>query len=161
MGRLSRAHSQMGHQHVQFIESMNKWMRDVRDASHTTLHAILVAKCMNRQFERRVIYESNTLLEFPTRTNGLLLQSMEGGGRKLHVCPGLDTWFLVDGKWDVNLSLDLRAESAKKLGVLLGLTVSDVFSDKVKILCLLRAILVRSSCPKVKVSQGRFLANAH
>jgi hypothetical protein len=66
------------------------------------------------QFERRGLYGKITL-QVPTRTHGLLLHSMEDG-RTLHVWAGSDRWFLVEHRWEVNLSLDEPSCNCREYG---------------------------------------------
>jgi hypothetical protein len=87
-------------------------MKDVRDKSHTTLHATLVAKCMARQCERREMYEDLKLQagtdtsKVGRKTHKLLFETLEAG-QKQHVLPGSDKYlFIVDESWEVNLSLN-------------------------------------------------------
>ena len=82
-------------------EQMNAWMDDVRDGSHTSLHANLVAKVMKRQSDRREM-NSNVLGKFPEGTKTLLVETMNAG-RQLHVYPGSETKFLVNKTGDTSV----------------------------------------------------------
>ncbi len=94
-------------------ESINSWIKDARDKLHTTLRATHVTKCMVRQCKRREMYESLKLKlqvqrntsKVGIKTNKVLFDTHEAG-KKLHVLPGSDKYFIVDKNWEVNLSLD-------------------------------------------------------
>ncbi len=85
------------------------------------MHATLVAKCMARQHERREMYEALNLKKqvqrntstVGIRTNKLLFDACEAG-KKLHVLPGSDKYFVVDECWEVSLSLNEASCSCRQ-----------------------------------------------
>ena len=75
-------------------ESLNSWMKDVRDISHLGLHVGMVQKCTLLLYERRGMYAAvNT--QFPRATT-IELEGIRTHGRTLHVIWLTDTLFAVN-----------------------------------------------------------------
>ena len=74
-------------------EQMNSWILELRDGSQAKVHAMLVAKAMRRQCERREELKLVTT-DFPDRTYGVL-KDVNAAGRNLHVWASSETQFLV------------------------------------------------------------------
>ena len=75
-------------------ESLNSWMKDVRDISHLGLHVGMVQKCTLLLYERRGMYAAvNT--QFPRATT-IELEGIRTHGRTLHVIRSTDTLFTVN-----------------------------------------------------------------